>query len=122
MEMLKDLPRDNSRKRTMFYDIVKLYLTLSRRRPLSYRNQSLDLLRKSMDWLLYDNGRRLERVNSVVHLRKFEFFSQALLPVIVTKNDSETLLCFQGIIFMKWKKVKTNHRGMSTKLSLLVNM
>ena len=74
MEMLKDLPRDNSRKRTMFYDIVKLYLTLSRRRPLSYRNQALDLLRKSMDWFLYDNGRRLERVNSVVHLRKFEFF------------------------------------------------
>ena len=35
-------------------------LTLSRRRPLSYRNQ----LRKSMDWFLYDNGLRLERVNS----------------------------------------------------------
>ena len=27
-------------------------LTLSRRRPLSYRNQSIDLLRKSMDWFL----------------------------------------------------------------------
>ena len=26
------------------------------RRPLSYRNQSIDLLRKSMDWFLYDNG------------------------------------------------------------------
>ena len=24
-------------------------------RPLSYRNQSIDLLRKSMDWFLYDN-------------------------------------------------------------------
>ena len=41
-----------------------LTLTLSRRRLLSYRNQSIDLLRKSMDWFLYDNGLRLERVNT----------------------------------------------------------
>ena len=40
-------------------------LTLSRRRPLSYRNQSIDLLRKSMDWFLYDNGLRLQRVNRI---------------------------------------------------------
>ena len=38
------------------------FLTLSRRRPLPYRNQSIDWLRKSMDWFLYDNGLRLERV------------------------------------------------------------
>ena len=38
-------------------------LTLSRRRPLSYRNQSIGLRSKSMDWLLYDNGLRLDRVN-----------------------------------------------------------
>ena len=38
-------------------------LTLSWRRPLSYRNQSTDLLCKSMDWFLYDNGLRHERVN-----------------------------------------------------------
>ena len=31
-------------------------LTLSWRWPLSYRNQSIDLLHKSMDWFLYDNG------------------------------------------------------------------
>ena len=46
--------------KNVFYD--KLDLTLSRRRPLSYRNQSIDLLRKSMDWFLYDNGLCLERV------------------------------------------------------------
>ena len=39
-------------------------LTLSQRRPLSYRNQSIDLLRKSIDWFLYDNGLRHERVNN----------------------------------------------------------
>ena len=40
-------------------------LTLSWQRPLSYRNQSIDLLRKSMDWFLYDNGLRHERVKSI---------------------------------------------------------
>ena len=37
-------------------------LTLSWRRPLSYRNQSTDLLWKSLDWFLYDNGLHHERV------------------------------------------------------------
>ena len=36
-------------------------LTLSWRGPLSYRNQSIDLQSKSMDWFLYDNGTRHER-------------------------------------------------------------
>ena len=39
-----------------------LYLTLLWRWPLSYRQQSIDLLRKSMEWLLYHNGLRHERV------------------------------------------------------------
>ena len=38
-------------------------LTLSWRRPLSYTNQFIDLQSKSMDWFLYDNGLRHERVN-----------------------------------------------------------
>ena len=37
-------------------------LTLSRRRPLSYRKQSIDLRIKSMGWFLYGNGLRHERV------------------------------------------------------------
>ena len=41
-------------------------LTLSRRRPLSYRNQSIDLRSKSMDWFLYDIGLRHEKVNRKV--------------------------------------------------------
>ena len=40
----------------------KTMLTLSWRRPLSYRNQSIDLLAKSMEWFPYDNGVRHERV------------------------------------------------------------
>ena len=40
-------------------------LTLSLRRPLSHRNQSIDLLCKSVDWFLHDNGLRHERVNDI---------------------------------------------------------
>ena len=50
--------------------ILMSFWTLSRRRPLSYRNQSIDLLCKSMDWLdwfLYDNGLRHERVNYIIY-------------------------------------------------------
>ena len=45
-------------------------LTVSRRRPLSYRNQSIDLLCKSMYWFLYDNVLHLERVKRV-HCQDF---------------------------------------------------
>ena len=44
---------------------LTLFLTLSWRRPLSYRNHSTDLQSKSMGWFLYDNGLRHERVNNV---------------------------------------------------------
>ena len=40
----------------------KWRLSLSWRRPLSYRNQSTDLRKKSMDWFLYDNDLHHEKV------------------------------------------------------------
>ena len=40
-------------------------LTLSGQRSLSYRNQSIDLLCKSMDWFLYDKDLRHERVKQI---------------------------------------------------------
>ena len=43
---------------------LKDQLTLSRRRSISYRNQSIDLLCKSMEWFLYDIGLRRERVKT----------------------------------------------------------
>ena len=43
---------------------MSLHLTLSWWRPLSYRNQSIDFLRKSMGWFLYDKDLRHERVKS----------------------------------------------------------
>ena len=41
----------------------KIYLTLSRRGPILYRNQSIDLVCKSVDSFLCDVGLRRERVN-----------------------------------------------------------
>ena len=43
---------------------IKSCLTLLWWRPLSYRNQSIDLPSKSMGWFLYDNGVRHERVKA----------------------------------------------------------
>ena len=43
-------------------------------RSLSYRNQSIDLLCKSMDWFLYDRNLRLERVS------EFKWIRQLLFP------------------------------------------
>ena len=60
--------KENSNKSTIF-------LTLSWQRPLSYRNQSIDLLRKSMDWFLYDKGVRQERVKSAEHFLSNHFLS-----------------------------------------------
>ena len=55
-------------------------LSLSWRRLLSYRNQSTDLLRKSADWFLYDNGLRHERVNDAT-------CQKMLLPSSWNVND-----------------------------------
>ena len=54
------------------FQAFPLNLTLSCRRPISYRNQSIDLLRKSMDWFLYDIGLRHETVKGKI--LEFDFY------------------------------------------------
>ena len=57
------------------HQVLFIILTLSWRRPFLYRNQSIDLLCKSMDWFLYDNALRHERVNEIIwhnHLKNIE--------------------------------------------------
>ena len=70
---------------TFFYLSSKRLLTISRRRPLSYRNQSINLLRKSIDWFLYDNGLRLERVKKHREKKLYQsgtlFISRSLLQM-----------------------------------------
>ena len=41
------------------------WLTFSWRRRISYRNQSIDLLHKSMDWFLYDIGYVMKGLTTV---------------------------------------------------------
>ena len=71
-----------------------LWLTLSWRRSLSYRNQSIDLLCKSMDWFLYDNGPRHERVNELnKRFLRFSFngenksIDESMIPVCRTRGS-----------------------------------
>ena len=45
--------------------VLFLILTVSWQRPLSYRNQSIDLHSKSMDWIPYDKDLRYERVKRI---------------------------------------------------------
>ena len=47
----------------LFIILWKNALTLSWWRSLSYRNQSIGLLCKSMDWFLYDRDIRHKKVN-----------------------------------------------------------
>ena len=56
-------------------------LALSWRRSLSYRNQSIDLLSKSIDWFLYDRDLLHERVNNFrkLILRSNIFHTSSLL-------------------------------------------
>ena len=62
---------------------IDLILTLSWRRLLSYRNQSIDLQNKSMDWFLYDNGPRHERVNASVLILLTFFDSLKVVLIII---------------------------------------
>ena len=84
---------------------VKITLTLSWRRPLWYRNQYIDLLCKSMDWFLYDDGLRHERVkyNSTTKSVKL-----ALVKLLWFINLTfKKIRYYIWIISVYWKKIST---------------
>ena len=62
------------------------FLTFSRRRPISDRNQSIDLPSKSMDWFLCDIGLRHEKV------KKTKFY--LLNPIFHFQTPSQKILIF----------------------------
>ena len=70
------------------------HLTLSWRRQLSYRNQSIDLRSKSMDWFLYDSGLRHERFNIWPYkLQTFQLIhSTFILITILGRSPQEVFL------------------------------
>ena len=75
----------------------KSILTLSWRRLLSYRNQFIDLLRKSMDWFLYDNRLRHERVN--------DKSIYTIVPIYSNSYQYSTAFASEntGELWSKWK-------------------
>ena len=72
-------------------------LNLSWRRSLLYRNQSIDLQNKSMDWFLYDRNFRLERVNALL------------------------LECIHWDIFLDYDKIVDIYASKYQKRMLLIN-
>ena len=75
-----------------------LILILSWRRPLSYRNQSIDLLCKSMDWFLYNNSLLHERVKWDNMRRAFPY-SKHSVDIGQTSKEHTTF-------FKIWKNFK----------------
>ena len=103
-------------------------LTLSWRRPLSYRNQSIDFLCKSIEWFLYDNGLRHERVKEIHRLWKEinsllskempnskKISSSVRLPQILLNIWTSccnlktrrlgAILCVVFVLFLFWKEL-----------------
>ena len=71
---VKEKP-DRKKKGIMYYNTyqmtlgvwwMKRVLSFLWQRSLLYRNQSIDLQNKSMDWFLYDRNFRHERVNALL--------------------------------------------------------
>ena len=87
-------------------------LTLSWRRSLSYRNQSIDLLCKTIDWFLNDRGFCHERVKWDILQAKIWLFSRLLqfLKVIVLMVQDAT-----------WKFVGNEAKGQISKRVLQEN-
>ena len=68
-------------------------LTLSWRRSLSFRNQSFDLLCKSVDWFLYNRDLRHERVNNSFHceIKKIQYITALAIKVVIRDTSKEKL-------------------------------
>ena len=103
--------------------IIRFYVirwTLSWRRPLSYRNQSTDLLHKSMDWFPYDNGLRHERVKqffSCVYLLLINFYqwkSEKYHPLHFSHGFGALVESCYGVIFIS---ITLNQRYFEYKYS-----
>ena len=68
---------------------LKPMLTLSWWRPLSYRNQSIDLQSKSMDWFLYDNGLRHERVKIKIRWVNESFPTSTIKTITICQGPKK---------------------------------
>ena len=90
-------------KCNVYQEQFHLHFNSEGRRPLSYRNQSIDLLRKSMDWFLDDNGLRHERVNSEGHsgIKDWKITITAFIPNKLNERFVDILMlyiCFKFLL------------------------
>ena len=73
--------------------LVNHLLTLLWRRPLSCRNQPIDLWSKSMEWSLYNNGLRHERLNfNIDIIDNRDIKNRHLSRKVLHLNDSRSKL------------------------------
>ena len=79
----------------------QVQLTLSWWRPLSYRNQSIDLRSKSMDCFLYDNGIRHERIKEFFSY--FVFYAFALSKLCKLCKLCKFIHCLHSLLLVKKK-------------------
>ena len=91
------------------YDENKDFLTLSWWRPLSYRNQSIDLQSKSVDWFLYDNGLHHERVKLTAYIFSTKGYHYEYHPENVRTFPEQAFLqiCFERSfsLFEKFNRI-----------------
>ena len=89
------------------FDSVSFLLTLSWRRPLSYKNHYIDLRSKSMDWFLYGNGLRHERVKIYIFVQQIAWTSWLLniiIPFKIKMTGKPHKLLLLDLLFLSCKK------------------
>ena len=74
-------------------------LTLSWRRPLSYRNVSIDLQSKSVDWFLYDNALRQERLYKTNRKQNRELIKRKTANIVKLKIEIRIARNLEGSYF-----------------------
>ena len=94
-------------------------LTLSWRRPIRYRNQSIDLLCKSMDWCLYDDGLRHERVKTA--REKTQYSSKSFFRLTHFQKHSLEVF-YKKIVLKNFAKVYKIHRKHLYRSLFLINL
>ena len=76
------------------FNLPGLLLTLSWRRSLTYRNQSVDSQSKSVDWILYDRDLRHERVGRWVLYSLLQKHFKNVKQRIKLKNSRQVSLIY----------------------------
>ena len=81
-------------------------LTLSWRRPLSYRNQSIDLRSKSMDWFLYVTASVMKGLTSKLKYYRWKSYNWLFILFII--NNSFPIL-WHRCIFRSFTDTYSRH-------------